>query len=437
MSDTLLTAVIVFVPVLIVAVIFSWLLTRNVWKARVHDLQITLKEREGDIEAERRVARQAAESYERALADTRERCDVAVRELREQQEKQVASVVARMTAESEKILREREKQLTEGNKTNIEEILAPLRESIVDMKRVMRDNAESHTKSTTELSKQLEQAVRDMQEKTREVGSKAEDLAQALTGRPRIQGDFGENFLEDILVREGFENGLQYERQYVNDDLSRPDFILHFKEGAEDKDLIVDSKVSLTAYARYVNATDDETRLKALSEHEASVRRHIDELSAKEYPKKGKAFASFAIMFMPIDMALRAAIDKNPEIWQYAYRKGVLIATEQSIMPFIKIMSLTWRKFHQDSSIAEIMRYAEDMVGRVADFYKHYRELGTRLKGVCSAYNSGITQLEDHGQSITTSANQVMRLGVKASRGKVVEVPEKKVYLTEDDSLED
>jgi len=409
--SNLLPYIIINVAFVALAIVLTCLVSRNIWISRMSELRLRLKEKEGEVEAEKRIAENERKRYE----------------------ENVRGFLASMTAESEKILKQREKDLKEANKSEINEILAPLKESLGEMRKAMRDNEQTHIKNTTELSKQLEQAVKEMQEKTREVGSKAEDLAQALTGRPKIQGDFGENFLEDILTREGFRNGVQYERQYVNDDLSRPDFILHFKEGMEDKDLIVDSKVSLTAYARYVNAEDDVEKKKAISDHEGSVRKHIDELAAKEYPKKGKAYASFAIMFMPIDMALRVAMDKNPDIWQYAYRKGVLIATEQTIMPFIKIMGLTWRKFHQDSNMLVIMGHAEEMIARVADFYKHYKELGNKLRSVCTSYNSGITQLEDHGMSITTSARKVMQLGVKAGKGKVVEVPENRVYLSEED----
>lgn len=415
MTLTISTIVICALALAAVTALLSWLVTRNIWSGKVHRAEMELREKEMELDGEKRLAAKEKQHFEESIQ----------------------AVLDKMTVESGNILKAREEELTASNKSEIDEILKPLKESIIDMKKAMRENAESHIRSSAELSKQFEQAVKEMQEKTREVGNKAEDLAQALTGRPKIQGDFGENFLEDILNREGFTNGVQYERQYVNDDLSRPDFILHFKEGIENKDLIVDSKVSLTAYAKYVNAESDEEKKKALTEHEASVRRHIDELAAKEYPKKGKAFASFAIMFMPIDMAMRVASDKNPELWQYAYKKGVLIATEQTIMPFIKIMSLTWRKFDQDTNTLVIMGHAEEMIARVADFYKHYKDLGAKIKGVCSAYNSGITQLEDRGKSITTSARQVMQLGVKAGRGKIVEVPETKVFLTEEDKEEE
>ncbi|MCQ2144699.1 MAG: DNA recombination protein RmuC [Bacteroidales bacterium] len=371
-------------------------------------------------------------SQDKQIAELKAAQDKQLADMKEAQEVQLKALTDRMTADTEKILRQREEELAKENKSGMDEILTPLKESIKEMKEAMSRNAEAHIQKNTELSKQLEQAVKEMKEKTSDIGTKADELATALSGKPKIQGCFGESFLEDILSREGLEPDKHYSREAANDDHSRPDFVFHFKEGTEQKDLIVDSKVSLTAFIRYMNAEDETTRQVALADHVASIRKHIEELARKEYARKvedKKRFADYVLMFMPYDTAFRIAVDAEPLLWQEAYGKGVLITTEQTIVPFLKIMKLTWNKYQHDANMAEIEKAATNMIDRVGAFYDSYKDLGKKLSAVCREYNTGIVKLQDRGLSITTAAQQVMKFGIKRSKGKELEVPKEKVTL--------
>ena len=389
----------------------TWLITRSYFKVRLQAQEEMHASRIKDME---KMAAQAQDNYDKALAQMKE------------------TVVASMTAETEKLLRKREKELSEGNQTTMDGILKPLKESISAMEKAMKDNASSHLETTARLSEQLKNAVREMQEKTSDVGRKADSLSEALTGRPKVQGCFGENFLEAILAGEGLQEGKHYSREAANEDLSRPDFVFHFKENLEQKDLIVDSKVSLTAFVDYMNAGTEEEKASALDRHLKSIRKHIDELARKEYAKKNaRSFADYVLMFMPRDMAFRVALEADQMLWQEAYKKGVLIVTEQTIMPFLKIMQLTWNKFQHDTNTQKITLAAQNMIDRVAAFYDSYTELGRKLKSVCGEYNKGITKLQDSGQSITTSARQVISLGIRRSKGKDFSVPEEMVEIEE------
>ena len=387
----------------------TWLITRSYFKARLQAQEELHASRITDME---KMAAQAQANYDKALAQMKE------------------TVVASMTAETEKLLRKREKELSEGNQTTMDGILKPLKESISAMEKAMKDNASSHLETTAKLSEQLKNAVREMQEKTSDVGRKADSLSEALTGKPKVQGCFGENFLEAILAGEGLQEGKHYSREEANEDLSRPDFVFHFKENLEQKDLIVDSKVSLTAFVDYMNAGTEEEKASALDRHLKSIRKHIDELARKEYAKKNaRSFADYVLMFMPRDMAFRVALEADQMLWQEAYKKGVLIVTEQTIMPFLKIMQLTWNKFQHDTNTQKITLAAQNMIDRVAAFYDSYTELGRKLKSLCGEYNKGITKLQDSGQSITTSARQVISLGIRRSKGKEFSVPEEMVEI--------
>ena len=388
----------------LITAVATWLIVRGHFRNRIKAQEELHEKRLADME---KMASQAQENYDKALKSMRE------------------TVVASMTAETEKLLRQREKELSDENLTSMDGILKPLKESISAMEKAMKDNASSHLETSTKLSEQLKQAVKEMQEKTSDVGRKADTLSEALTGKPKVQGCFGENFLEAILAGEGLEEGKHYTREAANEDLSRPDFVFHFKEGLEQKDLIVDSKVSLTAFVEYMNASSEEEKAVALDRHIRSVRKHIEELARKEYAKKNaRSFADYVLMFMPRDMAFRVALEADPMLWQEAYRKGVLIATEQTIMPFLKIMQLTWNKFQHDTNTQRITQAAQNMIDRVGSFYDSYAELGRKLKAVFGEYNKGVAKLQDNGQSITTSARQVISLGVRRSKGKEFLVPE-------------
>ncbi len=424
----------------VIAAVITWLIVRNSFMTRMYSQKDLYESRIGDME---RMAAQAQENHEKALRDHETLYKGRIEDMKEMlaneqtnHEKALKdmkeTVVANMRAETEKLLKAREQELKAENQTNMDGILKPLKESIVNMEKAMKDNASSHVETTAKLSEQLKQAVKEMQERTSDVGKKADTLSEALTGKPKVQGCFGENFLETILAGEGLEEGKHYSREAANEDLSRPDFVFHFKERLEQKDLIVDSKVSLTAFVDYMNAETDEDKSAALEKHIKSVRKHIDELSRKEYAKKNaKSFADYVLMFMPRDMAFRVALEADPMLWQEAYKKGVLIATEQTIMPFLKIMQLTWNKFQHDTNTLKITAAAQNMIDRVGAFYDSYADLGKKLKAVAAEYNKGIAKLQDNGQSITTSARQVISIGVRRSKGKEFTVPEETLEIEE------
>ena len=387
-----------------IAALGAWLVTRSFFLSKIQGQeQMHLR----DMANAEKLAQQAKEGYEKALDEMKK------------------TITATMEAQTQKLLREREEELRKGNQSSMEDILKPLKESIRSMQDAMKDNEKSHVETTAKLSKQLEQAVKDMTERTSDVGRKADTLSEALTGRPKVQGCFGENFLNDILVREGLKEGEQYTREEANADRSRPDFVFHFKDGLEEKDLIVDSKVSLTAYVEFMNADSEEERSAALDRHVKSIRKHIDELAAKDYARKtSRSFADYVLMFMPMEMAYRTALAADPMLWQDAYKKNVLIVTEQTIIPFLKIMHLTWNKYRHDTRIQEITAAAQMMMDRVADFYAHYIDLGKRLSDAGKAYNAGVGKLREGGHSITTSAKKVIELGGKLSKGKTLAEPD-------------
>ena len=444
---------------LIVGALAAWLITHFISRNNLrHRLQENDRVWQEKLNARQELAEQAGRNAEERLAEQKAHAEQEIsalketharmlQDLNEQHDKtlheQINLLKTEMKAETEAILKAREEELSKGNRTNIDAILTPLKESIDKMQDAMDSNAREHLKSNTELRSQLTQAVKEMQERTTDIGSKADNLSLALTGKAKMQGCWGENLLDSILQREGLVKGLHYTREEANDDRTRPDFLFHFREEGIDKELVVDSKVSLTAYSAYMNATDSQEKEQHLAEHIRSIRKHIAELSAKDYARKispERRFAGYVLMFMPIDMAMRVALDKEPLLWQEAYEKNVVIVTEQTVTPFLKIIEMTWNHAMQEDNNREIMKAAEEMIERVGQFYDSYSDLGEKLRIVCNEYNEGVKKLREGGHSITTSAKKVVRIGVRRDKNKKLNAPtkvidynEEKTTLQEDD----
>lgn len=418
--------------VLVVAVV-SWLVTRLVLKARLGARATIAEAQLADVRqtlSDERASHAEALAAERtahaeALAAEREKRENDLRQLREAQHEalreQAEALRTEFAATSAKLLKEQSDSLENDSRKDIDDILRPLRETMAEMNKAMNATTKAQTDEHATLREQLRQAIDDMRRTTDAVGTRAEQLAVALTGKPKMQGCFGENLLETILAMEGFHRGQHYDREVANRDDSRPDYVFHFVDDGEQRDLVVDSKVSLTAYAEYMNATDDATRAAALKAHLASIHKHIDELSAKEYHAKTgayKSFADYVLMFMPNDMAFRVALDAEPDLFSRAYARRVLITTEQTIIPFLKILHLTWNRYDEDRRVAAIMESAGNMIDRVQDFCDSYNRLGAQLRTAFGTYNAAANKLADHGPSIVTSARQVVSAGAKLKKAK-------------------
>jgi len=426
----------------VLAALVTFLITYIIANSSIKKIKAELFQKKGELSSKEALLSerqsvyestisQMKESHEKALSQMSDAHEKTIQQIKTSSEeslnKQMEALRNEMILSADRILKDREEELSKSNKTGIDEILSPLKESIENMKKALSDNEKQNIQTTTDLKATLENAVKSMGEKTADIGAKADNLSEALTGRPKLQGCWGENLLDDILAKEGLEKGLHYDREVAGEDKSRPDFVFHFMDGMDKKDLVVDSKVSLTAFVDYVNAKTEEEKKDALSRHIKSIKKHIDELASKDYAKKidaGKRFADYVIMFMPIDMAYRVAVDEDYSIWQYAYSKGVIISTEQTIMPFLKIIRLTWNKYSQDKNIFEIMSAADSVIERVGLFYEAYQEMGKKLKATMKAYNEGVVKLKDDGKSITTSAKNLIKLGAKRKNGKELAIPE-------------
>lgn len=386
-------------------------------------------------EAHEKILREQKESSERALAAQKEAHERAFKEQKEAYEqsldKQLKAVRAEMMARTEEILKAREAELSERAERTFKEISGDLGKDIQSMKEAFEAQKKSQTESTTSMRERFDHAVEALEKQTVSVGDKADRLAEALRGRKKMQGCWGETVLHNLLVNEGLVEGRDFEQEStLRDDLGftilnedsdrkmRPDFILHFPDGS---DIIIDSKVSLSAFSDWMEAATEGQKMDAAQRVAAAVKEQAKGLARKDYShylRPGRRMLDFVIMFVPNYSAMQLALEGEPGIWREAYAQGVLITTSETLMPFLRMVAIAWTNVEQRHNQEQIIAAAQNMIDRVADFSRSHAEMGRKLEEAREYYDKCADKLKDSGRSIVQSARQVVKLGVPANPKK-------------------
>ena len=288
----------------------------------------------------------------------------------------------------------------------------------------------SHTEETSSIKTQFAETVKHLKEQTEAIGNQAEDLAKALKSKNKMQGNFGETILENMLKDQGFREGIDYESEYWLRDKNgnrirneesgkhmRPDFVLHLPD---QTDILVDSKMSLAALTDYFAAETDAEREDAAARNLESVKSHIKELTGKEYQKYvvGRRTLDFVIMFIPNYGAWQLAKMKDAGLFNWALEHNVLITTEETLVPFLRLIHGAWVQKEQMENIEGIVKAAEDMVNRVGIFCSANAALEKDLEDVLDGFKENTKRLGDGKQSIVKAAMKAIEHGVPAPTGK-------------------
>ena len=355
--------------------------------------------------------------------------------LRKQQaealQQQMDSVRAEMTARTEQILKAREEELSRQAKETFEGISGGLSRDLSAMKDAFEAGKKTQAEDAAALRERFDAAVRDLEAQSREIGGKADHLAEALRGRKKLQGVWGETVLANILADEGLVEGRDYDKESTlrdelgftlvgedSDKRMRPDYILHLPD---NNDIVIDAKVSLAAFSDYIGSDDPEIRADASRRNAAAVREQVRRLSRKGYERyllPGHRMLDYAVMFVPNYPALQLAYTEDPSLWRDAYASGVLITSEETLMPFLRMISIAWTHVEQVRNQQQIIASAQMMIDRVADFSKYHAEMGRKLTEAQEYYDRCADKLKDSGHSIVQSARQVVKLGVPANPKK-------------------
>ena len=353
--------------------------------------------------------------------ETRHREAVAAQEARF--EETLAKVTAQLRDTTGEMLRQRQKEFQEASGQSIGQIVAPLRESIVGMQRVM---SEAQTQRSAD-SGALKAIIQQMMQSSEEARKSTDELTRVFRRSNTVQGTWGETVLDELLEAQGLTRGVHYDVQPTMRDAGgtavqteqgqrlRPDVILHLDR---QRDVIVDSKVSLAAFMDYVNATDEGERQRFLKAHVASLQDQVNRLAQKDYSnyvQPPKVKMDYVIMFVPHTGALWTALGAQPDLWRKAMERGVYIADEQTLFAALRIISLTWTQIRQAENHEKVYALANEMMDRVGQFAKHYKTLGDALKRAQTAYDDSSRKLEPSGQSILQTCAKLQKLGARQS----------------------
>ena len=375
--------------------------------------------------------------HDRSMAELKTGYEKSIAELKKSHEaalaQQLETVKAQVTAESEKMLKAREEELERRAKQTFEAITGGLDKNIKDMKEAFEQNRKTHTETSQSLKENLENAVRHLREQTQSIGSKADSLADALRGKNKTQGNWGEIILDNLFTNEGMREGRDYDKEetlrdekgnvIMNEDTSkrmRPDYILHYPDG---NDVIIDSKVVLTAADDYYRATDEAAKADAMARNLAAIKEQVKNLAKKDYSRyinPGHKMLDYVIMFVPVYSALRLAYEADRNLWHDAYRQGVLITTEETLMPFLRMIRIAWTSHEQVANQQQIIATAETILARVSDFCAAHAKMGKKLEEAMDQYEACDKKIRDRGQSIVGAANKLIQLGVPRNAKKIL-----------------
>ena len=303
------------------------------------------------------------------------------------------------------ILGEQSQRFRQSSQEQIDLLLKPFRDNITDFRKRVEEIYTTQTSQRGELKAELKQLM----ELNRTISTEAQNLTSALKGNSKVQGDWGEMLLETILDSSALTRGIHYETQYnIKDEEGRnlrPDVVLHLPE---KKDIVIDSKVSLTAFVAYTSAETEAERQRHLAAHVASVRQHVTELGRKEYQRRLNS-PDFVIMFIPNEPAFLAAMQHDSAIWSDAYERKVIISSPTNLFALLKLVDDLWRRNEQSRNQEQIIKYGTTL-------YEQFVAFAASLEGVGQALDLARAKYDDAYKRLHTGNNNIVRTGERLRR---------------------
>lgn len=313
---------------------------------------------------------------------------------------------------AQQIFEEKSGKFTEANKTNIEALLKPLNENIDNFKKKVEETYDKESKQRFSLEKEVQNLI----ENTQKISQEANNLASALKGQAKKQGDWGETILERILELSGLEKNREY---FIQENLKdeqgqnqRPDIIVRLPD---DRNIIIDSKVSLNAYLRYSEADSKEQQDIFIASHLQAINQHIDQLSAKKYEELTSSL-DFVIMFIPVEPAYILAVQSDPDLWAYAYTRRILLISPTNLIAVLKIVADLWKREMQSKNAVEIASEGAKLYDKFVGFVTTIEDVGKHLSRSQDAYLQAVSQLKDGRGNLISRVQKLKKLGVKSTK---------------------
>ncbi len=312
------------------------------------------------------------------------------------------------------IFEEKTKTFADQSKANLATILNPFKEKIVEFEKKVTEVYTTEGKERHSLIKEVQR----LQELNLKIGEDAENLTKALKGDTKTQGTWGEIILERILEESGLRKGLEYDSQGgfrdADGKLLKPDVIVHLPE---EKDIIIDSKVSLVAYEKYMRAESDEERERAVKEHLISINSHLKGLESKKYDElPGIKSLDFVLMFVPIESAFMLAIDKDSEIFRKAFDQSIMIVSPSTLLVTLRTIQNIWRYEHQNKNALEIADKAGNLYDKFVGFVDDLEKIGDQINNTQKAYEGAHNKLVSGKGNLISRTQALIGLGVKSRK---------------------
>ncbi len=318
------------------------------------------------------------------------------------------------------ILEDKSKRFTEENQKNIKQILDPLGIDLREFKKKVEETYEKENKQRFSL----EEKIKDLVSLNKQISEEANNLTKALKGQRKTQGDWGEMILENILQQSGLTEGREYLKQaFLRDDAGntlyndenqkmQPDFVIMYPD---KRQIIIDSKVSLSAYERYNSSEDDIEQKKELDLHISAMYKHIDELYRRNYQQFSKSL-DFVMMFIPVEPAYMLAMQKDADIWNYAYRKKVILISPTNLIAAVKLVSELWKKDDQNKNAVAIAERGAALYDKFVGFVENLESIGDSINKSQRTYDEAMKQLKDGSGNLIGQVEKLRKLGVQGKK---------------------
>ena len=371
------------------------------------------------LEAKARIEQQQASAISRLEAELK-----SERESSQEKLKLLSDARTELTHQFEalagKILEEKSSKFTEQNKTNLDQLLNPLRTQITEFRGKVEEAQKDSLAGRVELRGKLE----SLEKLNQQLSAEAHNLTTALRGSSKAQGDWGEFILRDLLEKAGLREGEQYRFQetfgaFVDEDgargkASRTDVILNLPGG---RHLVIDSKVSLNAYTDYCNANADDLRKVAVKQHLVSVRAHLDGLSKRSYHKlAGLESPDFVVMFIPIEPAFLLAMQEAGDLWREAYERNVLLVGPTTLLFVIRIVDNLWQQEQQARSVADIVERGTKLYEKFVNFVADLTKVGDSLRSADQSYQNAMSKLSTGSGNLVRQTEMLKKAGIRTSK---------------------
>lgn len=308
-----------------------------------------------------------------------------------------------------RILEDKSKSFAELNKERLNSILTPLNENL----KIFKERIEVVHKDNTEARSSLNTELKHLKELNRQMSEDALNLTRALKGDSKTQGDWGEMILERMLESVGLKRDVEYfvQKNLVGDDNARlrTDIIVRFPD---KRDVIIDSKVSLTAYSNYMTETDETLKMNYLKEHLKSVRKHIDELSEKDYSKHDPYSLDYVMMFIPNEASYMLALQHDNDVWNYALSKKVFLTSSTNLLGMLYMVGNLWQRFRQEQNAQRIVEAGNALYEKMVTFSENFIKIGAQLQTVQKTYTDAQKQLKEGNGNLLTRFEKMKELGL-------------------------